>query len=105
VVCEAGHINRAQMSADKPSRSRRALRGDPPPQPIETTAGEKLLLQQGGGFKLQKPVFQVAPTAPSSAAGGSRTPTPTNFAAIVAAAPRLSWRLLRQVGIWQSEDF
>lgn len=37
-------------------------RGDPPPQPIETTAGEKLLMQPGGGFKMQKPVFQVVPT-------------------------------------------
>jgi HNH endonuclease len=38
-------------------------RGEPPPQPIETTAGERLLMQPGGGFKMQKPIFQVVPTA------------------------------------------
>src|SRR4051812_23932168 len=27
-------------------------RGEPPSQPIETTAGEKLLIQPGGGFKM-----------------------------------------------------
>jgi hypothetical protein len=36
-------------------------RGEPPPQPIVTTAGERLLLQPGGGFKMQKPVFQAIP--------------------------------------------
>ena len=38
-------------------------RGDPPPQPIETTAGEKLVMQPGGGFKMPKPVFRETPTA------------------------------------------
>jgi HNH endonuclease len=33
-------------------------RGESPPQPIVTTAGEQLLMQPGGGFKMQKPVFQ-----------------------------------------------
>jgi hypothetical protein len=37
-------------------------RGTPPPQPIETTAGEKLLMQPGGGFKIKNPIFQVVPT-------------------------------------------
>ena len=37
-------------------------RGAPPPQSIETTAGEKLLMQPDGGFKMQSPVFQVVPT-------------------------------------------
>jgi hypothetical protein len=37
-------------------------RGAPPPQPIVTTAGEKLLLQPGGGFKMQRPAFQETPT-------------------------------------------
>jgi HNH endonuclease len=38
-------------------------RGDSRPQPIETTAGEHLLMQPGGGFKMQKPIFQEVPTA------------------------------------------
>jgi hypothetical protein len=37
-------------------------RGEPPPQAIVTTAGERLLLQPGGGFKMEKPVFQATPT-------------------------------------------
>jgi hypothetical protein len=36
-------------------------RGEAPPESIETTAGEKLLMQPGGSFKMQKPVFQVVP--------------------------------------------
>jgi len=37
-------------------------RGEPSPQRIETTAGEKLLMQPGGGFKMQDPILQVTPT-------------------------------------------
>ncbi|WP_291573542.1 HNH endonuclease [Bradyrhizobium sp.] len=37
-------------------------RGEPPPQPIVTTAGEQLLMQPGGGFKMQNPVFKEIPT-------------------------------------------
>jgi hypothetical protein len=37
-------------------------RGTPPPQPIETTAGEHLLMQPGGGFKMKNPIFQAVPT-------------------------------------------
>jgi hypothetical protein len=37
-------------------------RGKPRPEAIETTAGEKLLMQPGGGFKMQKPIFQEVPT-------------------------------------------
>jgi hypothetical protein len=33
-------------------------RGEPRPEPIETTAGEKLLMQPGGGFKKQRPTYQ-----------------------------------------------
>lgn len=36
-------------------------RGEPPPQPIVTTAGEHLLMQAAGGFKMQKPVYEVTP--------------------------------------------
>jgi hypothetical protein len=37
-------------------------RGEPPPQPIVTTAGEQLLMQPDGGFKMRNAVFQETPT-------------------------------------------
>jgi hypothetical protein len=37
-------------------------RGEPPVQPIVTTAGEHLLMQPDGGFKIQKPVYEVTST-------------------------------------------
>ncbi len=37
-------------------------RGTPPPQPIVTTAGEHLLMQPGGGFKMKKPIYREALT-------------------------------------------
>jgi hypothetical protein len=36
-------------------------RGEPRAEAIETTAGEKLLMQPGGGFKMQQPVFREVP--------------------------------------------
>jgi HNH endonuclease len=37
-------------------------RGELPPQPIVTTAGERLALQPDGGFKAEKPFFQATLT-------------------------------------------
>jgi hypothetical protein len=37
-------------------------RGVPGPQPIETTAGEQLLMQLGGGFKMKDPIFRTVQT-------------------------------------------
>lgn len=36
-------------------------RGEPRAEAIETTAGEKLLMQPGGGFKMQRPMFREVP--------------------------------------------
>ncbi|MBR1090786.1 HNH endonuclease [Bradyrhizobium manausense] len=36
-------------------------RGEAPPQRIKTTAGEDFLMQAGGGYKLQKPVYREVP--------------------------------------------
>jgi len=37
-------------------------RGNPPPQPIMTTAGEHLLMQHGGGYTMRNPVYRSAQT-------------------------------------------